>query len=149
MLLGSMDLLQCNKLESSSVFLCVGYPLFSNRAMISPTRPLMTPSGLIAMKVCSADILGVSTICSCELKSFESWNPWAVVMRVRSTVTIRKAFDMHVAKFPLVNLQEDCSVPNPASPRGPREILQLPSTVYLSQRDMLSGMRYLSAPYIL
>src|ERR1700736_5262886 len=105
MLLGSMDLLQCNKLESSSVFLCVGYPLFSNRAMISPTRPLMTPSGLIAMKVCSADILGVSTICSCELKSFESWNPWAVVLRLRSTVTIRKAFDMHVAKFPLVNLQ--------------------------------------------
>jgi hypothetical protein len=67
MFLGSMNHLHGNKLESKINIPSTPsfYPLFSNRAMISPTNPLMTPSGLTAIKVCSVDI---SRVC-CELKS--------------------------------------------------------------------------------
>lgn len=33
------------------------YPRFSKRERMSPTRPRWTPSGLMAMKVCSVDML--------------------------------------------------------------------------------------------
>jgi hypothetical protein len=67
MFLGSMNHLHRNELESKINIPSTPslYPLFSNRAMISPTNPLMTPSGLTAMKVCSVDIFRVC----CELKS--------------------------------------------------------------------------------
>ena len=71
MFLGSMNHLHRNELESKINIPSTPslYPLFSNRAMISPTNPLMTPSGLTAMKVCSVDIFRVSGIVCCELKS--------------------------------------------------------------------------------
>src|SRR5271154_4335777 len=71
MFLGSMNHLHRNKLESEINIPSAAslYPLFSNRAMISPTNPLMTPSGLMAIKVCSVDIFRVSGIVCCELKS--------------------------------------------------------------------------------
>lgn len=71
------------------------YPLFSNLPIISPTKPLITPSGLTAIKVCSLDILTSSSFGG-DWKSFVIWNAWAVVMRVSTTVVMmRKSFGMH------------------------------------------------------
>lgn len=73
------------------------YPLFSNRAMISPTNPLMTPSGLTAMKVCSEDIV---SICF-ELKSLVIWNASVKVMKVKKNVVkTRNRLGIHfLSKF--------------------------------------------------
>jgi hypothetical protein len=57
--------------------------------MISPTRPLITPSGLTAMKVCSI-ILGFVRI-------WVNWKASEVVRRVRTIVVKRrKCFGMQV-----------------------------------------------------
>jgi len=88
MLLGSMNHLQRNKLESKINIPCLPspYPLFSNRPMISPTNPLMTPSGLTAIKVCSLDIFRVSGIVCCELKSLVIWKASVKVIKVKMKV---------------------------------------------------------------
>ena len=88
MLLGSMNHLQRNKLESKINIPCLPspYPLFSNRPMISPTNPLMTPSGLMAIKVCSVDIFRVSGIVCCELKSLVIWKASVKVIKLKMKV---------------------------------------------------------------
>ena len=88
MFLGSMNHLHRNELESKINIPSTRsfYPLFSNRAMISPTNPLMTPSGLTAMKVCSVDIFRVSGIVCCELKSLVIWKASVKVMKVKMKV---------------------------------------------------------------
>lgn len=73
------------------------YPLFSNRPMISPTRPRMTPSGLTAMKVCSEDIVDWIEDCLDGLKRAASSNACGEVRRVKSRsekVTRRKSLGM-------------------------------------------------------
>jgi len=99
MFLRGLDLFQCNQFESISanVTLLQRYPLFSNRPMISPTRPRMTPSGLTAMKVCSEDIVGWIEDCLDGLKSAVNSNACGEVRRVKSKsekVTRRKSLGM-------------------------------------------------------
>jgi hypothetical protein len=67
--------------------------------MISPTRPLMTPSGLMAMNVCSVDMVGICGSLLGELKRFVNCNASVVVMKVkRSVVMTRKSLGMDFEK---------------------------------------------------
>ena len=104
MFLGSMNHLHRNKLETKiNIPLTPSlYPLFSNRAMISPTNPLMTPSGLTAIKVCSVDIFRVSGIVCCELKSLVIWKASVKVIKLKmkvvkkiNRVVIQKKSSLH------------------------------------------------------
>jgi hypothetical protein len=60
----------------------------------------MTPSGLIAIKVCSVDILFVSGSRLGELKKFVTWKASAVVITVRRKVVMtRKSLGMRLKIF--------------------------------------------------
>lgn len=55
----------------------------------------MTPSGLIAIKVCSDDIIGACGLLF-ELKSLVIWNASVKVMKEKmNVVKTRKRLDMH------------------------------------------------------
>ena len=105
------------------------YPLFSNREMISPTRPRITPSGLTAMNVCS---VAISDFPRCDVKSFVIWKASVRVMKEKMKVVNKRTrgWDIHSGhKFStcqeiVISTKEIVHGPKPrADPTAQRTIL--------------------------